>query len=217
MNFYQVITEENALEWYSELPPHLKKVIDIEISKHKDGENCSPKDLPPVYEKMGALMGADGGKRPVRPADPQDPLGGWNDLEKAKYDTYKRWVDTYNQQVLIYVTVQMAPGVQKERKLLTEALGLGGDSRLPDQGDGLEDAQAATVRWIQTTELKTSDRIAAARAMLDYVHRKVPTKQEIETKDVSAPKIDAKVLKGLTDAELHTLEKLLDKLGKSDG
>ena len=61
------------------------------------------------------------------------------------------------------------------------------------------------------------DRIQAAKTLMDYVHRKIPTKQEIEHTPNATPKLAPEVLRGLSDKELDTLEKLLTKLSKSDG
>ena len=114
--------------------------------------------------------------------------------------------------------------------MLNQALGLSTDiNGFPLQVEGLDDTQAATVRWIQETgqtpievlvemyrdpEVKVSDRIQAARAMLDFVHRKLSVKQEVETKDITEPKLSPTALKSLSDKDLKTLESLLSKLNK---
>lgn len=82
--------------------------------------------------------------------------------------------------------------------MLSQALGLKqGGNGLPSQAEGLDTTQAATVRWLEssgetpleyltsvyrddTPEVRVSDKIAAARALLDYVHRKVPATVEIK-------------------------------------
>ena len=116
--------------------------------------------------------------------------------------------------------------------MLSQALGLKqGGNGLPSQAEGLDDTQAATIRWLQSSgetpleyltsvyrdvdnEVKTSDKIAAARALLDYVHRKVPQKQEIETTN-GAPKIEPSLLRSLSAKELDILENLIKKMDKS--
>ena len=102
------------------------------------------------------------------------------------------------------------------------------ENMLPSQAEGLDDTQAATVRWLQKSgempleflartyrseNARMSDRITAARTLMDYVHRKVPVKQEVENKDITEPKLDAKMLKGLTEKELNLLESILKKMG----
>ena len=88
--------------------------------------------------------------------------------------------------------------------MLSSALGLdkASDGTLPNQADGLDPTQAATVQWIQSTgqspleflvetyrspdpEIRMSDKLSAARALLDYVHRRVPVKQEIDQKVIT--------------------------------
>ena len=134
----------------------------------------------------------------------------------------------YTEEQTVAVILAMAPTLQKERMMLNQALGLSTDiNGFPLQVEGLDDTQAATVRWIQETgqtpievlvemyrdpEVKVSDRIQAARAMLDFVHRKLPVKQEVETKDITAPRLDPKVIKGLSEKELSQLEALLKKM-----
>ena len=51
--------------------------------------------------------------------------------------------------------------------------------------------------------------------LLDAIkrERKVPVKQEVENKDITEPKLDAKMLKGLTEKELNLLESILKKMG----
>lgn len=113
--------------------------------------------------------------------------------------------------------------------MLNQAMGIDVETNdLPSQAEGLDDTQAATVRWLQASgempleflartyrseNAKMSDRITAARTLMDYVHRKVPVKQELETKDITEPKLAAKATKGLSDKELNQLEALLKKMG----
>lgn len=117
--------------------------------------------------------------------------------------------------------------------MLSEALGLGKAGTLPEQYVGLEDdVQAATVRWLQSQgqtpleflaatykddEVKMGDRIQAAKTLMDYVHRKIPQKQEKGDGAPVAPKVDMSMLKGLNEKELETLEKLLNKIGGGNG
>lgn len=55
---------------------------------------------------------------------------------------------------------------------------------------------------------KTQDRIAAAKAVLEYNHRKLPEKLEIAGRGIS---LDMAALAKLSDKELATLEKILEK------
>jgi hypothetical protein len=57
-------------------------------------------------------------------------------------------------------------------------------------------------------------RIAAAKAVLEYVHRKLPQKVELDA-DVTTRglTLDASTLSKLSDKELESLEKILSKVG----
>lgn len=68
-------------------------------------------------------------------------------------------------------------------------------------------------RTYRSEEAKMSDRLTAAKTLMDYVHRKIPQKQEIETKN-TVPKLEPSLLKGLNAKELETLERLLNKLSE---
>lgn len=59
-------------------------------------------------------------------------------------------------------------------------------------------------------ELK--DRISAARAVLDYVHRKLPQRIEVEGSVMETRKLDASSLGKLSDEELEVFTKLLEKM-----
>lgn len=224
MNFYDTVTEQNAISWYAELPAHLRKTIDVKIATLKPGASCTPKDCPTIHEQVVRELG----NRSLKPADPIDELEGWNKRQTAQWEAFKKWVARYDELLLIQTCVELAPSLQKERKMLSQALGIGDVTSFPPQSDGLDDMQAATVRWIQQTgetpleflantyrdgSLKASDRISAARAMLDFVHRKVPVKSEVETNDISKPKLAPTMLKVLSAKELNQLESLLKKLG----
>jgi BarA-like signal transduction histidine kinase len=67
-------------------------------------------------------------------------------------------------------------------------------------------------RTYRDEEAKMSDRLTAARTLMDYVHRKLPSKAEIETKDITEPKLSKEVLKGLSAKELDMLETLMSKM-----
>lgn len=57
-------------------------------------------------------------------------------------------------------------------------------------------------------------RIAAAKAVLEYVHRKLPAKLEIKTDSaVRGVVLDPATLKTLSDKELAALEVILSKVG----
>jgi hypothetical protein len=60
--------------------------------------------------------------------------------------------------------------------------------------------------------VKPSDRIAAAKTLLEYGARKVPAEFKLDAKG-AALTIDASQLSGLSAKELETLEKLLSKAG----
>ena len=68
-------------------------------------------------------------------------------------------------------------------------------------------------RVYRSEDAKVSERINAARTLMDYVHRKIPQRQEIET-NAGAPKIDAALLRNLTPAELDVLETLVKKMSE---
>lgn len=57
-------------------------------------------------------------------------------------------------------------------------------------------------------------RISAAKAVLEFVHRKLPAKIEVEA-DITGRgmTLDATVLSKLSDKELEALEKILTKVG----
>lgn len=60
---------------------------------------------------------------------------------------------------------------------------------------------------------ETKDRIAAAKAVLDFVHKKLPQKIEVEGNVVETKKLKAENLSKLTDKELEVFTKLLEKMG----
>src|SRR5574343_334266 len=216
MNFYDKVCEQNALEWYNSMPPHLRNQVDSKVAGFKSGKDCTRKELPALY----ATVEKELGPRPLRPADPVDELEGWNTQQMEQYQAHKKWVSRYDELLLISICVEMAPTIQQERRMLNEAMGLNVDAGdLPSQAEGLEDTQAATVRWLQHSgempleflartyrneDGKMGDRITAARTLMDSVHRKVPVKQEIDTKNLTAPKVDPKMLRGLTEKEFET-------------
>lgn len=63
---------------------------------------------------------------------------------------------------------------------------------------------------------KMPDRIAAAKAVLEYNHRKLPTNVEVDLQSRNLT-LDANALSALSDKELALLEKLLEKAGASRG
>lgn len=226
MNFYDKVTAETALEWYGELPAHLRRLIEHEKAKFKPGRECGSKECPEVYDQVRKELGA----RPLRPADPADPLEGHTQKQIEQYEQLKRWGNRYDELLLIRIILNNAEQIQNERRLLNKAMGINPDTTgIPNQAEGLDPTVAATVGWLQASgelpleflartyrdeEAKMSDRLTAARTLMDYVHRRVPSKQEVETKDITTPKLDPKVLKGLSEKELDVLEKLLSKIGK---
>lgn len=225
MNFYDKVTEENALEWYKELPAHLKKSIDEKRAKFKSGQECQRRENETLFDTVTKELG----KRPLRPAEPADPLDGWTHSQMAQFDALKAWGARYDELLLIGILVISAEEIQRDRQLLSKALGLDNAGKIPDQSDGLDAVQAATVEWIQSTgetpleflagtyrndELKIGDRLTAARALLDFVHRRVPVKSEVKTEEVGVPKLDPSMLRKLSPKELDVLEKLLGKLSE---
>lgn len=212
IDFYTRVTADNALAWYLSCPLHLRKQIDARLASLPIAEEA-PKEGA-IYKQVAVLWG----DRPT--------LRHEEDVHTACW--LEEWIYAYEQLTKVEVILQMAPELQKERKMLSLALGLGQDADgFPAQSVGLEDTQAATVRWIQQTGQtplefladtyrddanRPGDRIAAARAMLDFVHRKVPVKTEVETKEITEPKLNAEILKGLNDKELSLLQDLLTKL-----
>jgi hypothetical protein len=56
-------------------------------------------------------------------------------------------------------------------------------------------------------------RISAAKAVLDYVHRKLPSRLEVEGSLTETKKLDANSLSKLSNEELAVFTKLLEKLG----
>ena len=221
VSFYDTVSEHNALSWYADIPQHLKKTIDAEIARLPGVLDAKKSDA--LYQVVAQVWG----DRPELPEDHVDGYGLRHD-EDFVIEVWREWARMYTEELTVSVILAMAPTLQKERMMLNQALGLSTDiNGFPLQVEGLDDTQAATVRWIQETgqtpievlvemyrdpEVKVSDRIQAARAMLDFVHRKLPVKQEVETKDITEPKLAAKVTKGLSDKELAQLEALLKKM-----
>lgn len=217
--FNDEVIESNALAWYEECPNHLRKQIDTELS------NATTASEAPYSSELYQRVAQTWGDRPRERAE-----HAGEDIETFHW--LEEWVREYDRLQMISVIMKEAPRIQKERKMLAQALGIKqGGSGFPSQVEGLEDTQAAAVNWLQSTgempleflantyrdeEAKMSDRITAARTLMDYVHRKVSQKQEIETKDVSInePKLNPEVLKSLNAKELETLEKLLSKMSK---
>ena len=121
--------------------------------------------------------------------------------------------------------------MQKERKMLSQALGLKqGGNGLPSQAEGLDDTQAATVRWLQASgetplefltsvyrnddeAVKVSDKIAAARALLDYVHRKVPQQVEVKGPSAEETNTSAAIVRDIGD-QLARLASITKKSSK---
>jgi hypothetical protein len=222
VDFYETVSERNALSWYEDIPSHLRKSIEVEISKLPSVSEAKKGDL--AYQAAAKVWGL----RPELPEARPDGLRGDDDFV---IEVWSEWARLYTEQLTISTIVKEAPRVQSERKMLAQALGLvEGDNGFPIQSDGLDDTQAATVRWIQHTgqtpleflaetyrneEVKAGDRINAAKAMLDFVHRKVPSVQKVEQDvNIKEAKLNPEVLKGLSAKELGILETLLTKINK---
>jgi hypothetical protein len=88
------------------------------------------------------------------------------------------------------------------------------------------DAEAAWVRLQGATPLEflvmvyknpwtdMKDRVNAAKSILDFVHRKLPQKIEVDGNMVETRKLSAENLGKLSDAELELFTKLLGKMDK---
>lgn len=225
LDFYIQITRETALGWYESCPAHLRQRLESEMSKYPEAEEVPPSH--DMYKAVKKLWG----DRPVKVYCKDEEAEVFNNYVES--EVFDEWIREYDRQVAVEVILTHGPSIQQERRLLNEAMGLNVDAGdLPSQAEGLEDTQAATVRWLQQSgempleflartyrneEAKMGDRITAARTLMDYVHRKVPVKQEIDTTTKSVPKVDPNMLRGLTENELQTLEKLLSKLGDGNG
>lgn len=219
IDFYATITRDNALNWYESCPLHLRAKLEKEMEKYPEAEVAERSG--DIYKKVRCLWGELPKKERCR-EDNEEMFKTYEEQE-----IYNEWLHEYDRQVAIEVILEHGPSVQQERKMLNEAMGFTEEEGFPMQSDGLDATQAATIRWIQSGgmtpleflvdvyrngDVKMGDRLNAAKSILDFVHRKVPTKQEIDTKDVSAPRLASSVLKGLTEEELSILEKLLGKL-----
>ena len=228
MDFYDSVTEENAKAWYDALPSHLKKPIDAAL------EQCTKADARERQKLDESMIELTSGKLgyelPEFVVVNRTPEGNMPD-EIERFDRRLVWCRQYNELLFTNHIVREAPRIQKERKMLAQALGLKqGGNGLPNQAEGLDDTQAATIRWLQTSgetpleyltsvyrnddsEVRTSDKIAAARALLDYVHRKVPAQIEVKgpsTEDVAE---HAAIARDIGDqlAKYAAITKKLDK------
>jgi len=214
INFYGTVEPWNAWSWYEGCPTHLRTRIDEALRAAPSA--LEAKSSSSLYKRVASVWG----DRPIMRHD--------EDMEHFHW--MEEWVFEYETQQLIDIVIELAPEIQHERRLLNQAMGLDIEAgKIPSQAEGLDDTQAATVRWLQASgempleflartyrseNFKITDRISAARTLMDYVHRKVPVKTEVESKDITEPKLDSKLLKGLNEKELDLLEKLLSKMSK---
>jgi hypothetical protein len=115
-------------------------------------------------------------------------------------------------------------GLSTERQFLAfvEAQGGGDLDPLSDEALRLQAQYVAEVGDHPLDVLKTlsanifvkpSERIAAAKALLEYGARKVPAQLQLSGIDGGAIKLDASALSKLSDKELVTLETILAKAG----
>jgi hypothetical protein len=58
------------------------------------------------------------------------------------------------------------------------------------------------------------DRISAAKAVLEYTHRKLPQRLEIDGNVITTKKLNAESLGKLSDSELEVFIKLLEKMNE---
>lgn len=218
VEFYDPVSLDNAYDWYMSCPPHLRKTIDAELETLPDAESASTSD--PVYQEVKCTWGDRPKMRP----------------EYGEEDVYscvwlQEWCHEYEKRKLESLVVKVAPRMQRERKLLSQALGLKqGGNGLPSQAEGLDDTQAATVRWLQTSgetpleyltsvyrtdddSVRVSDKIAAARALLDYVHRKVPQQVEVKGPTQEETNTSAAIVRDIGEqlARLAALNKKSEK------
>lgn len=229
MDFYNEVTEGNAQEWYDHLPTHLRKQVDTEIQNSVRADVKEVKmDLPTAMVNM--VVNELGYNLPDY-VQVNDSVDGNTVEECERFEKRKQWCLTYNRLTFLQTVVKSAPKMQKERKMLAHALGLKqGGNGLPSQAEGLDDTQAATIRWLQTSgetpleyltsvyrnddsEVRTSDKIAAARALLDYVHRKVPAQIEVKGPSTEDAAEHAAIARDIGDqlAKYAAITKKLDK------
>lgn len=115
-------------------------------------------------------------------------------------------------------------GLATERQFLAfvEAQGGGDLDPLSDEALRLQSQYVAEVGDHPLDVLKTlsanifvkpSERIAAAKALLEYGARKIPAQLQLSGVDGGAIKLDASALSKLSDKELATLEAILAKVG----
>ena len=228
MDFYDAVTQENAKAWYDALPPHLKKQVDAELDQQVKSDPHEIRKLDQDFSKLTTdQIGYD---LPTYVAINHTVEG--NSLEECqRFEKRKAWSERYNELVLVATVSKIAPRMQKDRKMLSQALGLkSGGNGLPSQAEGLDTTQAATVRWLEssgetpleyltsvyrddTPDVKVSDKIAAARALLDYVHRKVPAQIEVKGPSTEDLATQAAIVRDVGDqlVKLASMTKKLEK------
>jgi hypothetical protein len=62
--------------------------------------------------------------------------------------------------------------------------------------------------------IRINDRIGAAKTVMEYTHRKMPSSVEMSGKNGEALRVSGAMLSGLSDEELVTLQDLLEKAGR---
>ena len=222
IDFYAAVDASNALDWYYGCPEHLRRKIDAEIASI-DVRTVTRDADEATWDSVAFALGD-------RPRIQYDVFEGRKEIRSyLQLAVYKTWCATYQRELIKKKTAELAPTIQEERRLLNKAMGIDVESTdLPSQADGLDTTQAATIRWLQNSgempleflartyrsdDAKMSDRITAARTLMDYAHRKVPSVQKIEQDITTTPKLNAAVLKGLNAEDLDLLEQILSKLG----
>ena len=229
MDFYDAVTAENATAWYEALPTHLKKNLDNLLAEqpkadvHTERMSLDAQVISMTDEAVGYNL-------PAFVLVNRGVEGNMPD-EIARFDLRYKWCKVYNEMSTLNVILKEAPRMQKERKMLSQALGLKqGGNGLPSQAEGLDDTQAATIRWLQTSgetpleyltsvyrddnpDVRTSDKIAAARALLDYVHRKVPQQVEVKGPSAEETNTSAAIVRDIGDqlARLAAISKKSEK------
>lgn len=219
---YDTLTLENITQWVDELPPHHKsKITKIWMQAPSGSSPLSSLDQEAKKEVEDLL----GGRPPFYMQA--------EDLTEQQFQDcrdHTEWVRAYEKRAKPRVFLSAGVALQQQQRALSMALGSGARpmDTLPDQADGLDLTQAATVRWLQLTGEtplefladtyrnslnKPNDRISAARALLDYVHRKIPAGIDITAKHLT-PTLDPTLLSSLSKKDLATLESLLEKMKK---
>lgn len=220
VEFYAKVKESNALGWYAGLPEHRKKQVDAELAKIIPPESAMPGSA--LYQATAEEWG-------TRPELPDIAPAGLDRDGMLRVEVFRDWCRYYNDLATVQTIVRLAPSMQEESRALNKAMGIEAAGKdLPTQADGLESVQAATVRWLQSSgktpleylaevyrsddpEIPVQHKISAAKALMEYTHRKIPPKVA-PTDTQQTITLDKGALSSLSEEELHLMEKLLTKM-----